>query len=306
MVMTRKFLWRIILLLLITNVLTVGIWSLNRNDDEVNPEREDFSVEVDQKEPVATIGEEEITYKQWVSNLEKEYGRKALEKMVNEQVITQLAEEQKITINDEIIDLELSLLFTMEGVLTEKEIPVKQKEWSKGIKNRIYLEELTTQDIPVTEQEIETYYNDYNGQYQLSRSFQLSHILVANETTANKVIDELEDGASFAALAREYTLDETTKRGGGYLGYYTETSSFLHSTYFQQALGMEEHSYSSPFKIDNGGNVVIIYLHRELPEINLSYDTLHDHIRREIALKKMENTPEISDLWNQLEVEWIY
>ena len=303
--MTRKFLWRVILLLLITNVLTVGIWLLDRNNDQANSV-EDFSVDVDQKEPVASIGSEKITYKQWVSTLEKEYGRETLKKMVNDQVITQLAEEQELTINDEVIDLELSLLFTMEGVLTEEEITAKQNEWSKGIKNRIYLEELTTQDIAVSDQEIQSYYNEYKDQYQFSNSIQVSHILLNNETTANKVIDELEGGASFAALAREYTLDDATKRDGGYLGYYTETSSFLQSEYFQQALEMEEHTYSAPFKVDKSGNIAIIYLHRELPEINLTYDTLYDHIRREIALEKMAQVPEISDLWNQLEVEWIY
>ncbi|GGM36402.1 foldase protein PrsA 4 [Paraliobacillus quinghaiensis] len=303
--MTRKFLWRVILLLLITNVLTAGIWLLNRNDGEANTV-EDFSVEVDQKEPVATIGGEEITYNHWVSTLEEEYGREALEKMVNEEVITQLAKEQEVTINDEVIDLELSLLFTMEGVLTEEEIAVKQREWTKGIKNRIYLEELSTQDIAVSEQEIQTYFNEYKGQYEFSHSIQVSHILLNNETAANKVIDELESGASFAALAREYTLDDATKRDGGYLGYYTETSSFLHSDYFQQAIGMEEHTYSDPFRIGNNGRIAIIYLHRELPDINLSYNTLYNHIRREIALTKMEKTPEPSDLWNQLEVDWIY
>lgn len=298
--MTRRLLLGIIVLLLVTNIVTIGSWILNRDKNT----DEEFTVVFDRNKPVATIGKEEITYKEWMSHLESVYGREALKEEINEQVIAQLVKEKDIRINDEVVELELSLLFTMAGVLSEKEITEKEVEWSESIRNRLYLEELLTEDIDLTDQELKAYYDQYSRQYQFSQSIQLSHIVVSNQTIANKVIKELDAGASFAALAREYTLDEETRDNGGYLGYYTETSSFLPSGYFQNAIEMEEHTYSDPIAVNEGS--AIIYLHRELPEITMDYDTLKSHIRREVALEEMEVTPEATTLWGELDVDWIY
>ncbi|WP_112179205.1 MULTISPECIES: peptidyl-prolyl cis-trans isomerase [Paraliobacillus] len=298
--MTRKLLLGMIVLLLVTNIVTIAIWMIDRNDNE----DEEFTVDFDQNEPVATIGQDEITYGEWINHLEKAYGREALEEEINEKVIRQLAEEKNISINEEVVELELSLLFTMEGILSEAEVEEKEEEWSESIRNRLYLEELITEDMEITDQELQTYYDQYRDQYQFSQTIQLSHIVVSDQTTANKVIDELDAGASFTSLAREYTVDEETRNDGGYLGYYTETSSFLPSAYYDQAMSMQEHTYSEPFIVDGG--VAILYLHRELAEIDLSYDALKDHLRREVALEKMEVSPSAASLWNELEIEWIY
>lgn len=298
--MTRKLLLGMIVLLLVTNIVTIAIWMIDRNSNE----DEGFTVDFDRNEPVATIGDDEITYNQWMNNLEKVYGREALEKKIDEQVIRQLADEKNITINEDVVELELSLLFTMEGILSETEVKEKEVEWSESIRNRLYLEELLTTDMVITDQELQTYYDQYRGQYQLSQTIQISHIVVSNQTTADKVVEELDGGASFSALAREYTVDEDTQNAGGYLGYYTESSSFLPGAYFDQAMSMQEHTYSEPFAVDGG--VAIIYLHRELAEIDLSFDALKDHLRREVALEKMEVSPTATSLWSKLDIEWIY
>lgn len=298
--MTRKLLLGMIVLLLVTNIVTVTIWMMDRNEQG----DEGFTIDFDRNKPVATIGQEEITYKQWMNKLEKIYGREALEAEIDEQVIRQLADQKNISLNEDVVELELSLLFAMEGILSETEAVEKEEEWSEGIRNRLYLEELLTTDMEITDQELQTYYDQYRGQYQFSQTIQLSHIVVSDQTTANKVVEELDAGASFTALAREYTEDDETQNAGGYLGYYTETSSFLPSAYFDQAMSMKEHTYSEPFNFDGG--VAIIYLHRELAEIDLSYDDLKDHLRREVALEKLEVSPTAASLWSELEIEWIY
>lgn len=298
--MRRKLIFGIILFLLFTNLVTIGLW-LWSGDQETS---EEFTVEVDPKEPVAEVNGDSITYRQWIGYMENEYGKNALEELINEQVVSELANEANVSINDGVLALELSLLATMEGVLSEDAIEKKEAKWTEEVTNRLYYEELITQDVEVSEQEIQHYYESYNGQYHFSPSIQLSHVIVEDEATAEKVIEELEAGASFASLAREYTLDEETREDGGYLGFYTSSSSFLPTDYYEQAQQMNEHTYSEPFQTTEG--VAIIYLHRFLPEIDLSYEQLHDHIRREIALEKMERTPSASTLWDELDVQWIY
>jgi len=82
----------------------------------------------------------------------------------------------------------------------------------------------------VAEADIERYYNDNLTLYQTPEQVRASHILL---TTAGKDVDEVraqaeevlamarEEGADFAALAREYSEDEGTAVNGGDLDYFS-------------------------------------------------------------------------------------
>ena len=55
----------------------------------------------------------------------------------------------------------------------------------------------------------------------LHQKFGQSHILVDTEETAKKVLEELENGADFGEMAKEYSKDGT-KDVGGDLGFLFE------------------------------------------------------------------------------------
>lgn len=300
--MKRKLLWIVIALLLVSNVVTLLI--LNSGEEE-NRRMHGGTTEGNQGNQVAaTIGGEEISYEYWLDHLEQSYGRKALKEIINHHVIEQLAQENNITIEQGILDLETSFLFTLEGTLTSTQVEEKRAEWEEMIKHRLSVEELATMDVDVPEAEIQAYYDRYRNQYSFSQHIQISHIIVPDRSTADRVIEELDQGASFSALAREYTIDDETRRDGGYLGYFTASNSFLPSGYFERATALEEHEYSEPFQTGEG--IGILYLHRNLPSVELTYDQVRNHIRRILALEQIHPAPNPTDFWNELNVEWIY
>lgn len=299
--MGNKGLLAIIAILIVTNILAL-LGSQNNQellDDEPNSG-------VDHNEIVANINGEQINYNQFLAYLEDEFGEQALSELINQEVVSQLADEHNIAIEEGVIDLETSYLSTMEGQLSASELEDMEEEWRETIEYRLILEDLFTRDVDVPEEEIRTYYNQYRNQYNFNHRVQLSHIIVPDRSTANRVIEELDAGASFSALAREYTIDEDTREAGGYLGYYTNTSSVLPEGYFEQATQLEEHTYSEPFQGDGG--LAIIYLHQELPTIDLSYEQLHGHMRRKIALQEIDTLASINpkELWSEMNVEWLY
>lgn len=122
--------------------------------------------------------------------------------------------------------------------------------------------------------------------------------------TAKKVEKELDDGASFQLLAKEYSMDEDTKKDGGYLGYFETTSQFLPNGYYEEAKKMKEGTYSEPFK--GGTGVSIIFLHRMLPDINFTYKEIKPYLKRELALDKDDQSLTTEPLWNKLDIEWVY
>ena len=159
-------------------------------------------------------------------------------------------------------------------------------------------------DVDIPQEDISNYYQTYKNQYDFTASMQFSHIIVDSFEIAEKVINELNDGASFHLLAQEYSTDEETNDRGGYLGFYTKTSQFIPHNYFEIAEDMEEYSYSDPFQSDNG--IAILYLHRSLPSITFTYDEIKQHVKNELVLNELEQPLLTETLWEQNDIEWIF
>lgn len=299
--MSKKLLLGIIVVLLITNI--ASLLFLNNNEEKVIINNE-VQKEVSSQEPVATIGNEEITYSEWMEALRAQYGQKQLKSEIDSKLVSALAEEKGITIDEKVIERELSFLMSMQGVMTEEEYEQAADDWRQDIVYRYQLEQLLTEGVTVPEEELQQYYNGYGGQYDFTSSVQLSHILVENFETAEKVAAELDQGASFDLLAAEYTIDEETKDNGGYLGFIYTTSQFLPNSYNEMAEEMEDHSYSEPFTAENG--VAILYLHKKLPSIKFTYEEMKPYLQSELALKEMNQSLSADPLWENADIDWIY
>ncbi|SHN37387.1 peptidylprolyl isomerase [Gracilibacillus kekensis] len=298
---SRLVLWSIILLLLITNITTFLIFSGDNSKEEY---RLDENTKIDRNKPLAEIENEEILYQDWMDQLVRLYGEKVLTDLIDQEVVFQLAEKEDIDIHPKIIERELSRMMIMQGLQTPEEREQQITKWTEQIKFRYFLQYLLTEDISIPESEIEEYYNTFQNQYQFDDMIQLSHILVSNQQEAELVIAKLEEGMSFAQVANEYSSDTETAGQGGYLGYYSETSSFIPDQYYEEAISIDEGTYSEPLSVGSG--YAIIFHHQHLSAIQLSYDEAYQEVRQDIALDRMETDVDPSILREQLEVDLIY
>ncbi|ASN03718.1 peptidylprolyl isomerase [Virgibacillus necropolis] len=298
--MPKRLLLGIIVVLLITNVATLLFWNKQQGKIILNNE----NTEVDVKEPVATIDGETISYDSWMSTLRETHGKEQLKRMIDTKIVKQLAAEHEIEVSEKVIKRELALLTGMQGPMTPKEVKQKEKEWREDIIYRYQLGALLTMDTTISEEEMKSYYDNYKNQYDFSASMKVSHIIVKNTKTAEKVKKELDNGASFSLLAKEYSIDEDTKKDGGYLGYFQTNSQFLPMGYFETAKEMDAGTYSEPFKSNTG--VAIIYLHRLLPDINFTYKEIKPYLKRELALDQLDQSLTTEPLWNKLDIKWVY
>lgn len=297
--MNKKLLWGIIVILLITNIATLMVWG-----------REDIGLldggerEIDPKEPVASVGDENILYEEWLTALRDNYGENQLEDLVNKQVVQQLADANNITIDEKIIAREIALLTTMQGVMAEEETKQKEEEWREDIIHRYQLEALLTADANIPEEDTRSYYEDYKDQYDVQASTQISHIVMDDFETAEKVHTELENGASFGLLAQEYSIDDETKDKSGYFGFLVNTSQFWPAGYLDTVEEIDERTYSEPFQSNE--SVVIIYLHRKLPSITFDYEEIKSYVERELAMDEQDQSLSAESLWDELDVEMMY
>ncbi|MRG88195.1 peptidylprolyl isomerase [Salinibacillus xinjiangensis] len=295
--MSKRLLWGMIVILIITNIASILILS---NKSVL---RDAESGEKLPKE-VAIVGDKSIKANQWIQSLQGEYGEEHLKKLINQEVVFQLAEQNDLSMDDKFLQRELAVIQSAAGLLSEEELEQKREQWETTIRYQAYLRDLLTQNIGIDENELNEAYQDKPDQYDFAKSYQLSQIMVEDSQTANQIVSELENGASFANLAREYSIDLHTKNKGGYLGYFPEDNTYLPDIYFNTAENMETNTYSQPFEISDG--TVILYLHQELPSIDLEYEDVKNELRREIAMDKIGHEVSAEQLWGEVGVKWIY
>lgn len=298
--MSKKFLLGMMIVLLITNISTLLLWRQS-NVVVVNDHQ---SIKVNKNEQVASVGQNNITYDEWLHSLMQQYGESHLEKMIDREVVDQLAEDKGITVPEKVIEREIAYLLTMHGPLSESELDEMKELWRNDLLYRFRLETLLTENVDVAEEEMKAYYDEYHKQYDFEGSVQLSQIIVDNAEQAEKIMKELKAGASFDLLAREYSIDEETRAKGGYLGFFTETNSLLPSSYVDVFSSMKAGSYSEPFEAHEG--MAILYLHQHLPSISFTYEEAKPYIRNELGLNKVNGHVTAETLWDRLDVNWVY
>jgi foldase protein PrsA len=105
---------------------------------------------------------------------------------------------------------------------------------------------------------IKTYYNSHKSNPPLGKpeTRDLRVILVSKLASANRVLALLKSGVSFAHLARQFSIDTTTKKSGGALLAQTQTGleADLGTAVFKAAL----HKVQGPIKTTLGYEIFVV------------------------------------------------
>lgn len=80
------------------------------------------------------------------------------------------------------------------------------------------LQERSSQNS-ISDAQLKAKYDQMKKDAANQKQYQVSHILVKDQATANKVLAQLKSGANFASLAKQYSVDPGSKDKGGNLGW---------------------------------------------------------------------------------------
>jgi parvulin-like peptidyl-prolyl isomerase len=118
---------------------------------------------------------------------------------------------------------------------------------SEGIYNNI------TGDVKVTDAEAQEYYDSNIANYKVAESREVRHILVKTKAEAEKLRTELVNGADFAALAKQNSLDPGSKDQGGKL---TITKGQTVAPFDKAAFSLDTNELSQPIKTQYGYHLI--------------------------------------------------
>ena len=128
-------------------------------------------------------------------------------------------EEGKERLLQELIHQEMILLDAMEQNMEDNLDYQRSLKKMKDNFLKQYAMNAMFQQAQVTEEEVETYYQDNPDQFETPPQTLASHILVSEEEKALEIAQALKEGASFEEQAKEHSSCPSSEKGGD-LGYY--------------------------------------------------------------------------------------
>jgi parvulin-like peptidyl-prolyl isomerase len=133
------------------------------------------------------------------------------------------------------------------------EAQLREQLRSKLLSDKIY--NTVIGKVKVTDAEIKAYYDDHKSDYQQTESRDVRHILVKTKSLADRVYNELTDGADFAKLAKKYSEDTASAAdGGNFTAYKGRTVAPFDKFVFSADTG----DLSKPIKTEFGWHVIEI------------------------------------------------
>lgn len=154
------------------------------------------------------------------------------------------------------------------------------------------LEKELADKVAVSDSDLQTYYQANKGSYMTEKEAMISHILVAEEQQAMEVIERLNKGEEFAAVAREVSLDAATKEAGGEIaaavtagraipgiGKYDELISKIFSGEAGKVL-------AEPVKTDKGWEVILV--REQIAPRQKTFEEVSQEIRSTLTSQKRQ------------------
>lgn len=205
---------------------------------------------------VATGDGVEVTNEELQAELKSTYGNTVLQELIMEEVfVNEVGDDRAKELKEE-ATTEVETLIAAYGGEDEFNTVLASSGFSdrEDYEHQVYYYKLMSESvskyIEVTDEEIQTAYDDYTP------SFTVSHILVDDEKTANDLIAQLDDGADFAELATENSTDTASAEKGGSLGE-VNADSRLDETFFAAAQELAEGEYTTtPVETDYGYHII--------------------------------------------------
>ncbi|HZG88529.1 peptidylprolyl isomerase [Paenibacillus sp.] len=176
-------------------------------------------------EAVATVDNEAITANELYQTMLKQVGSQAVDQLITERLINRAAAAQNIQVTDEDLNAEIEKIkanfpdeatFNQQLAMAGYTLESLKEQLSPQVK----LTKLVEPEIQVTDEDIQSYYDENKASYETPEQVRASHILVDSKEEAEKLLADLKGGADFAELAKEHSKDTGSAVNGGDLNYF--------------------------------------------------------------------------------------
>ncbi len=164
-------------------------------------------------------------------------------------------------LRDRLVDFELvAIEGRAQGLADDPEVQEMVRQFEDDAIRQVYFTRFL--DEAITEEAVQARYDEFAASQPPVDEVRAHHILVETEEAARTIIEELNNGSDFAALAKEHSIDRASaEEHGGDLGYFVHAE--MVAPFADAAFAIEPGSYTpEPVQTEYGWHVIMVEDHR--------------------------------------------
>ncbi len=192
-------------------------------------------------------------------------GISALDRLIVDELLKQEADKNGIVISSADLDKELALL--KENFGSEEEFNQALVQYGMTLEDlqpdllqQARLRKLLQPKVKITDQDIQTYYDQNKASFETPEQVRASHILVTTKEEAEQIASKLKNGGDFAAIAKAQSLDTGSKEQGGDLGYFERGA--MVAEFEDAAFSLKAGEVSGPVQTTFGYHIIKVTDHK--------------------------------------------
>ncbi len=167
------------------------------------------------------------------------------------------------TILDELIDQRLLALEALRRSLDQNDETRRRLAVARErILANVVVEQLLAEKV--TDESVQRMYDEQSKIQSKAEQVRARQIVVETEKLAKELKDLVEKGGDFSALAKEFSIDQSTRDLGGDLGYFSRNA--MEDVIATTAFALKNGDISTPFKTKYGWHILMTTDRRPMPQ----------------------------------------
>ncbi|MGB4338151.1 MAG: peptidylprolyl isomerase [Bacillota bacterium] len=223
---------------------------------------------------VAIVNGERISKRDFIARMEDAAGYNVLDQMITEALIRQAAAKAGITVSKDRVEEELNSIRQQFGSSFDSvlwQYGMTEDDLRKNIEMNLLVMEYSTKDLTITDEDLRKYFEEHKDQYNTPEMVRARHILVETEEEAKEIVTQLGQGADFAQLAQERSIDTMSAIYGGDLDWFGRGQ--MVEPFEKAAFAMQPGQISDPVKSDFGYHII------KVEERKDAYEAVFEEVR---------------------------
>lgn len=239
---------------------------------------------------VATVNGQRITKEELYKEMYSRTGKQTLEELITRRLVLQEGKKQGVAVGDQEVKAEIERIIkeqfgSEEGFQNALSYYGLTRE---GLEDNIRVD-LTIRKVlgakaQVSEDEVREYFDQHRGEFDQPEMVHARHILVATEQEAKEIRKRLLDGADFAALAKEKSIDAASSQAGGDLGFFGRGK--MVPEFEQAAFTLAVGDTSQPVKTQHGYHIIQVL--EKKPAQAADYEKVKEEARKRATDNKLQ------------------
>jgi parvulin-like peptidyl-prolyl isomerase len=234
----------------------------------------------------------------------KKLRREAMDQLIEQVLVGQAAEAAGIEVPSEVIDKSIADLRSIFDSENSYRIKLQDEGFDdetfrahmeRMYRAKVYLDDIRIDAAVVSDEDVETYYDENKDRLTLPVQVRVRHILLAWKPLGKlddrafireqmtPILERARAGEDFAALAREFSDDYATKQAGGDTGFFHRGE--MAPQFEAVAFSLQPGEISGPVETPFGVHIIKLEERQEselLPYEEIR-DPLREHVRNELA-----------------------